>query len=420
MMRAGAHPSKVFGWAVLAALAVHLALFAWSLQATAVLRPFSDMFDLVLRWLQFREDGDLLGYLLGPHNYHRLVWTRLLIDADMRWLHGGEGVFLAAGTLSLLAAPLILCRPIWRGAPEGLRLPAVALAAMLILSTANTMDASIPIYTPYAEALALSLACLVLAEGRWRPAAWLFAILAALANSAALVLWPAMIFSDGRRGERGWAAAALLLGAVFVGLYLFGQTPIGHEAHGLQLVKAGHYLLAFLGLPWTRVSGALGVAIGLGVLVASAPVLLFKGGPGAGPLERLAIRLVLFSLGAAGMAAVGRLNVDDAVDVPLRYALFMAPLQIGFVLLALPYLARIRERRPSLVRAGLLALFAGLLVQQAAVGWITARIVDRMRGVIAAFEAEAPRTPEMTVFVHPDLDHAYAVRRRMIANGYLP
>ena len=46
------------------ALAAYLALSAWLVWRSAVLQPYSDMLDWLARYLRFRSDGDLAGYLL--------------------------------------------------------------------------------------------------------------------------------------------------------------------------------------------------------------------------------------------------------------------------------------------------------------------------------------------------------------------
>ncbi len=385
------------------ALAAHLLLFAAAVRAGTVLVPFSDMYDLVARWLQYRQDGGLLAYLFDPHNFHRLAYTRALVALDMGAMHGSEVAYLVVGLIALAAAAGLLARAAWTGAPPALRLPAAAVAAMLVLSSVNALDVVFPIDTPYAHAFVFGMAALAVWDGRWRWAALPLAMLAALGNAVALALWPVLIIAAWR-ARAGWRTlgAIAAVGALFITLYAAGQTSPPRGAFDLQASLL--YGLAWLGLPWSTRLG--GPAIGLVLLAISLLAIASRGGPGSPTLERLAIRLILFSLGAAAMAVLGRSGFEP--EIPVRYALFLTPMHLGLFFLALPWLAK---RRSAPVLA---ALIAALLAQQAYGVLKVAGAAAQVCAALADFAAGRD-TPMVKVFVHPDPQRARAILVEMRA-----
>jgi hypothetical protein len=156
--------------------------------------------------------------------------------------------------------------------------------------------------------------------------------------------------------------------------------------------------------------------LGLGVALAGAAIVLFRGGPDAPRGERLASRLILYSLGAALMAALGRTGLDEPSNVPVRYQAQLVPLHAGFVIFAAPYAARVWRARPRLTEAAAVAAAGLMLAQQAVMGASLIRISDAQRQVMADFRA-GRTSPEMLSRVHPNLEHARAMHARMDAAG---
>lgn len=393
--------SRLARLGIWAALSLHLLLLAAALRMGAVLQPFSDMYDLVARWLQYRQEGGLLAYLLDPHNFHRLAYTRALVALDMGAMHGAETVYVGAALLCLAWAAVILAGAAWTGAPERLRLPAAAVAAMLVLSSVNALDVVFPINTPYLHAFVFAMAALVVWDSRGPWAALPLAMLAALGNAVALVLWPVLFVSAWASGA-SWRTLLRLaaVGVAFIGLYAMGQTSPPHPP--FDLLASARYGLVWLGLPWSTRLG--GPVIGLVLLLISLFLVATRGGPGTPRLERLAIRLILFSLGAAAMAVLGRSELNP--EVPVRYALFLAPLHLGLFFIALPWIAR---ARPAPILAALIAL---LLAQQAYGVLKVAGAAAQVRAALADFAAGRD-TPMVRVFVHPNPQRARAILVRM-------
>lgn len=404
--------------ATLIAVVLQLGLFAWYLSATLLLEPFADMLDLVDVYLRQREAGGMVDHVLAPHTWHRLIWTRLLVWLDIEGFSGTGWPLVLAGLACLTGATLLLARTASAAAGPSLRAAVVALVVMLLFSTANVADVSLPANTPYLHTLLFAVVAIVL----WRPGGWPIraaplaaAVAAAFSNAVGLVVWPAlavMALREGR-GSRSWLIVVALAGAVFTTGYLYRQT--GDVGMGSSInLKSADYFVAYLGLPWVRASGVLGRVIGVALLAASLYAIVRRGGPDAPVHERTAVGFILVSLGTAAMAALGRRDIADAIDVPLRYAVFMNPLHVGLMVLALPTATRVWEARPRLVEAALAAAMVALLAQQMLIGQVAAAAAARTRSVIAAFH-RAERPPEAAQVVHPNLAHAaqmYTTLRR--------
>lgn len=401
-----------------ALLVAYLALSAYLLWRAAVLSPFSDEFNWATRWYRARADHDWLGYLLDPHNINRLVWTRLAMALDMGALGGTNAPLILSGAAAMSVMAWTLGVQAARAAPQPLKLTATALAVMLTLIAGNILDASIPINVTYTHGAVFSVLALVLSEGApknglgWRRgAAMVCAVAAAFGSGVGLAVWPVMAWGALRRRNWSWLATVLICGAVFVGLYFSGQ---GHGAdHASAAARHDPWnaivlTLSFVTLPWTRV--ALQVAwVGGGLIFAGAgAIILIKGGPKATPVERVACGLILFTLGAAVMAGLGRTGLQDSHNVPLRYALLVAPMHVGLLMLAMPHVGDLWRRDRRLAEVLCLVVLLGVFAQNAAMAVKVVRASDVMRNAVADFHAGL-RRPEMLTLVHPNLAYAEAV-----------
>jgi uncharacterized membrane protein len=143
--------SRALAIAIIPIAAIQLIAFGYFLFRTAIVAPISDMFDYIAAYLQFR-DGTIgwIDYLWLPHAEHRLMWTRLLTAIDVELLGTSGLPFIAAGTGFLLATAVLVWYQLRRAQDDvgGERLLAL-LAPMMILSTANVVDCSVPINSIY-------------------------------------------------------------------------------------------------------------------------------------------------------------------------------------------------------------------------------------------------------------------------------
>jgi len=382
--------------ALMAMGAAYLILFGHYFSAVMIRRPYADMFHYIADYLDYPRTGSFLQYLWSQYilSEHRQIWMRLLTAIDVGIFSGVAYPFLVVDTFAVLALPLLIGREIARaGLPWALGATAIWAIVILTLTTANVADCSIPIEGIYPQTALFVVLSLVLFEsakesGRslilHRLGAMALAICAGLASAVGLIIWPILIWFAWREslGPR-WIAAVTLVGCVFIALYVHGLLLPGTHAamtgdyefysfaHLLDVVDA---LFTFLGLPWTREpSLALGGRVlGVGLLLIGLFAVTRQGlpGPRCGRLERIAVGLILFSLVTAAVTAVGRVGSEWLGIWPVRYALFLVPLHVGLLCLALPWLRRPWANRGGrrVIQIAALLFGALMLVQQVAAG----------------------------------------------------
>jgi hypothetical protein len=377
--------------------AIHFVLFGYFLFRTAITLPISDMFTYIADYLRFRAGQvGLLDYLWQPHGEHRLLWIRLLTWADVEFLHTRGIAFMAAATASMLATAILVWHVIQRATPK-LAAPLTLLAPMLVLTSANAVDCSVPINTTYPITVFLAVLSLVLFAGAgeferrpnlWRTAAIPAAIGSSLATAAGLLMWPILLWISwcGRVGGR-WLAILVGVGATYVTFYSYNLPPYGlapaldtdvasfvSRQHLFELVD---YFVAFLGLPFARepALGLVGRLIGLVLLLAavSAVLLATFSNRLKAPSDQFAVGMIMLGVGSAALAAVGRSELVN--EVPVRYTMFTTTLHVGLFCLVLPRLA-CRLATPYgrvLLNSSGLLFAALLLMQQVFIGRIAAQ-----------------------------------------------
>jgi hypothetical protein len=344
-------------------------------------------------------------------------------------------------TACQLLTAVLLSRELLRvGASRDLRHAGACLVVMLVLTSVSAVDCSIPIFGVYPPAVAFAVLALVLSDdaGGWhrliayrRTAALVAASAAGFGNAAGLTIWPILLWSAWRgRASVSWIAIVAGVGAGFVAIYVHGLPPPDAAANPLgsaaARVKMLEYLLTYMGLPWTRAAALapLGRALGGLLLIVSVSVVLSRGlvRPVGGRLERLAVGLMLFSLASAVLAVLGRVDVDEEVKVPVRYAVLVAPLHVALLWLIVPWLDRQWLMRPKrrLLEAGMFVCALMLLVQQVVAGQAAIMRTRLMVTEIERFLA-GERDADMTKIIYPDLDVAqHAVDVIRAADIYIP
>ncbi|HYW33578.1 MAG TPA: hypothetical protein VE872_00360 [Candidatus Bathyarchaeia archaeon] len=408
-------PDRAFVAALVAIGAAYASLFGYYFLAVMIRRPYLDMFHYIMDYLDYPRTGGFLHYLWSQYLYseHRQIWMRLLTAADVGVFQGVAYPFLVVDTMAVAALPVLIGREVSRaGLPPTLGVTAVWATVMLTLTTANVADCSIPIEGIYPQTLFFAVLSLVLFVGDeesgrtaalYRVGAIIAAIGAGLASAVGLIIWPILAWAAWR-GSSGWrwTAAVVAVAAVFIAFYTDGLVLFGLNAaitgdrqfySSRHLLDAADALIAFLGLPWTRAPAlaVAGRALGAGLLLAGSFVVAHRGflSLRCGRLERIGTGLIMFSLATAGFAAVGRVGSQWQGIWPVRYALFLAPLHLGLLCLALPWL---KERWASrhgrrLTQAAALSFGAVMLVQQVAAGQAGARESQALNAAIAEFMA---------------------------------
>src|SRR5258708_1008353 len=128
--------------AALVAAGLQIALFAYVVATTTILKPYSDEYALLSDALELRDWRlSFLNSLWHPHVGHHAVWVRLLTAWETAQV-GGAWPTVAAATTVLVIAAGLLGWAAWRNATlTTLRLPAALAAAMLMLTGFNALDA---------------------------------------------------------------------------------------------------------------------------------------------------------------------------------------------------------------------------------------------------------------------------------------
>jgi hypothetical protein len=408
----------------------HLAAFMAFAPATRIVRPYSDLYDLIDVYFGAERTRDWLGYLFQPHSYHRLPLFRSLLALDINLFKGSGIPFLVVSVLCMATLVVQLVRRALDAPIEALRIPLAAFLVMLLLTTGNAIHLTVPANTPYVHSLFFAMLAILLAEPADGASRSPFAVRrlsalacacgAALGVAVGFVLWPVLAFMAWRRGaeDRPWLILLLAVGGVFASLYLTGITA--EDSAGAltpaSLAKAVEYFFAFLGLPWVRAAPAPGRLIGVFMFACCCVALLRTGGPKASRYERVALAMVCFSLGVAALAAIGRRDIAEEVVVPGRYNLLLVPMKAGLVLLIAPWLERRWRAHRRLVEAGVVAVFAVYCLQQVVVGRAVAASAEHLRQTITAFQSGV-RTEEMRLLIHPNLARAETLNAQTRARG---
>lgn len=389
----------------------------------------------MLSWLdtyrQFTATGGILAYAFSFFHEHRLVWIRGLTALDASAFRSSGLAFMAAGSVALVGVAALLTVEFVRGVPAtGPRRVLVLLCPMLILTAGNAVDCSVPVNCVYPLTVLFVVGAVVLFDGAGearsfgtvrRCCAVAMAAGAGFANAVGLLAWPVLLWAAwrGRAGWR-WMAAVSALGALYSLAYLSGVASTGGVAPvstAEHLVKLVAYMAAYLGLPVSRVAALPGYAFGTVVLAAGAwAVVRCTVANSISRLDRIAAGLILFSLGGAALAAVGRSHFTSDVELPVRYTMLVTPLHVGLLALILPPALRGFARRPGLLMGGGLVLALGLLGQQVLGGRSAIAAADTMRGTLARYYA-GEHDAQIQQLVFPDLNEADTIVARLRAAG---
>ena len=396
----------------------YLVLFGYYLGATIIRVPVYDLIGFIMHYADFWLRGDWWGYLWIPHNEHRLIFTRLLLLADIDWFRGNAVPFIVFGLLSLGVMIFVIIQEVMAAAlPAGLRLTLAGLVLLLLATSYIVVDCTMPALGQYVHTAAAATLALVLLDGAGeggrfaglrRVLALVAAIAAAFGIAGGLIIWPVLVCIAWRGGlSRGWILAVILVGAAFIALYVPGIKT--HASLGAldaeRIWRMLDYAIRFMGLPWSHSPSFtwFGRLAGWVISVLGLQFLLLRGllGPPRSRLERIALGLMLFALLMAALAGAGRVDIATDREMPVRYSVFTAMGQIGLLLLLAPSLARLWEARRRLLQAIVLGVAVLLLAQQVVAGRAGATVARQYAESYRQF-ASGLWTPAMTQFVHPD------------------
>ena len=358
-MQAGVPSAKSQSFAMLLLAAFQIAVFFFVLQQTAVTTPFGDAVQWIEQYTAFRANGDLLHYLILPHNEHRPITIRVLVGLDAE-VFGGRGfAFIGAALASVVGIIALVLREMRRDGHLSLSRGAM-LAISLVLTVPMAVDCSIPANTIFPLTIFFAMAALVLAMRTHMLTAIALGLLATFTNAGGLAVWPALLWISFTRADWTWCSLLLAITAAVGAIFLLATPHTQrYEAHSLwDLVT---YWPSFVGLPWSRLPALQVPAalFGVGVFVAAGALAahLRRGDD----LQAIAIAFVLFSLGCSFMAAIARSGMHEPYPA-VRYSIFLLPAHLALLFLVL--------RRKWLSEPAAIALMAVLVVQQVLSGYM--------------------------------------------------
>ncbi len=430
----GRQISDILNVIIKAGAAAQGVLFAVVLVRTVVRQPFSDMISWIDAYLRLRQNEiSLPDYLWAPHNEHHMVMIRLLTALDVSTFRGDGAPFVVAATVALATAAMLAFLEFRRCEDLSGPLQSLAfIAPMFLLTSGAAVDCSIPINTVYPLTLVFVIAALALfdddaeltrASASRRICAIVMAVIASFGNAVGLVVWPALCWLAWRGGAGWkWLLAVAATGAGYGFFYMHDVPAHGFDGAGgvtlAHMMKMGEYLITYLALPLSRADWLRLTSLALGglLLPAGSAVVLYytMWRRPATRLQRQAVAWVIVAFAAAALAAVGRVDQEANVRIPVRYALLVAPLHLGLLALALPLLAGLadRLRRQAALLGVALALAGGLLALQVLMGRAAMTVTDDMHGMIDRYNAGV-REPGMEKLIFPDLTEAERILARL-------
>lgn len=420
-------PGKALVWTLCLGVALYIGIFLLAVSQGFVGRPYSDAYDFIAVQLHAQDVHASIAYLWTPHNGHHPVWMRLATAVDIGFFRGRNIVIASSAAVAILLTAALLARGLYSSiANKTLASVAAAASVLCLLLSINAVDAAQPINAVYAFAMPFVVGAILIYEAD-APGVLQVVLAAAcvfgacLGNNIGLAVLPALILSACRRQGRpqltGLSVAAV---AIAVAMLWSGAGPGARGGAGPSIGQAARYFVTFCGLPWTGGRAPIAGSAVLGAAVFSvAGFLIFRRLREARPLaqaERIAFDLIVFSLASAAMASFGRSNGVDGGLIPVRYALFMAPLHIGVLTLILLRLGRWAAARPGQVLAFTVAALAAVMVQQVLGAVLVVREGARIARTLDDFD-RGQRSGIMTSIVYPDLARAAAMDRALKVRG---
>ena len=399
------HRDRIFIATLALITVVYLFLFGYYLGATGLRVPVFDVIYWVTHYIDHWLTGDWWAYLWAPHNTHPLVWSRLLMIADLEWSGGNALPFLLFGIACMIVLIGAVLQEVMAGdLARGPRATICLLVVLLLATSYNAIDCAAPQLGVYLHTCTFVVLALVLWDGAGEHAGWATvrrsgaiaaAICAAFGVSGGILIWPVLHWAAwcGRLGLR-WMVLLWLVGAPFIAVYVYGMggDHIVSTFDAPTLLRLADYVIRFLGLPWShapqlvnagRVAGLITLAFGIYAVLRFGIL-----HPPRSRLDRIAVGLILFSLMTAAVIAAGRLNTAPDREMPIRYTLFTSLAQTGLLLVAAPWITRLWEgQRRRLAQGVILAGGVIFLGQQVLAGQAGAEGVAMYTMAYRDFEA---------------------------------
>src|SRR5579872_3411711 len=265
---------------LIATAAISCALFFYFIDRTSIRVPVYDLLD----WLRFYDDrmraNDWLGYLWTPHNEHRIVFSRILVAIDIRWLGGRGLAFAVFGATIWISILLATARIVTQARlSPTLRLFACSMAVLILSPTYVATTISMPASGVFMQTPAFALLSVALLDNEsgnarmrtlYRICALVCACFCAFGVSAGLLIWPVLIWLAWR-AKLGitWMLVVVSIAILFTATYIHNMPTRAYQS----LLEVGHFLasidygIRFLGLPWSHAPALEWPARAIGLLV---------------------------------------------------------------------------------------------------------------------------------------------------------
>jgi hypothetical protein len=321
-----------------------------------------------LQWISDASELPFPAVLWAPYNSHRLIFTRLMVWADVVELRGGMSWLMAlTNELVLVAVAALIIRNVRNYVPArdlfwyAVAIIFVLFRSMTLASYTNLMDLHFPL------SVLFFLLGLELARIRRLVRQPLFlallmsgiAVAASCTMSGGLVCWPLFALVHAAETRRRIGIAVIGCAAALFGFVYFIDFPLnlGAEQDGLldDLVLLPIRLARYMGAAWAFGPIRLDLLGGFITIIAGciATVEILSGRVPPASARGQGIYLVLFGLANGLLTSVGRHGA-----IGQRFALYGEVAQIGLVLMYQPqidsFFARFGQAR--IVKLGALVL----------------------------------------------------------------
>jgi hypothetical protein len=413
--------ARLFSIFFSAATLVYFVLFWLFTYLTVVRVPILDLMDWSIFYLQTGRPGHWLTYLWQPHNEHRIPISRLLVAADIECFHGSGIPFFIFGAFAYLTLVGVLIREVFLNRlPAELRLAMIAMVIFCLAATHLAVLISVPVLLVFLETAMFTILAITFLdaqnENHCHPArrvvALLCGILAPFGVSGGLLVWPVLLWT----AWRGHLQLKWLLAIVFVGtaesiIYMHGIIISSHAAINMAAVfRMFDYGVRVLGLPWSHASALVwfGRLAGLLCLATGSLFLVKLSFQTSAParLQRIGAAMILFAFLTAAAAGVIRYNVAPEREIPIRYGIFSAMVQIGILFSASGFLKNRYEKLGGRTIAPAMAVIAVVLLVQQTTSGIAAIAVARKYISEWQLFSTGHWTSEMQRYVYPSRDRA--------------
>ena len=333
--------STVLSWLILLGGLLTIGVAAYMVLASYSPLPFWDEWS-ELHYFAAERHQPFLSWLWTQHNEHRILTTKLLLMADLYIFRGRQTLLLTSIFSIQLLQLFLLSWSMW--ALGGLRAErwrtAVGLIAFCLFCATQWENLVWGFQVCFVLPLLLASVAFAGPVLYWRRrllqpggrVAWPFLVLSMLAAEVAtlslsngLLLWPLLLAAAILlRLGRSAVIAVLVASTVCVVSFFYGyHLPEAQSGPGAALQHAGdrlHYVLVYLGSPWTRSNIGLSTLLGVIGLVGA-----LTGVVRAWPRVRetpVLVQILLtigFCIGCGMITSIGRAHLGLAQAFGSRY-----------------------------------------------------------------------------------------------------